>query len=130
MTATIRGIQKAQKANAEHIRALRPGGALGMAVQAGLILTHQSAIRKTHVDTGALRASHRMRYEFTAAGPRGVIYIDPNAENPRSGEKAAVYGPIEHARGGEHAFYARVRDEDGPRISRAVAREFLRGFSQ
>lgn len=114
MGLTIAGIQQAQQANAALIRAVKPGGAVGRAIQYGTIAAQRYAVGITHVDTGALKASHRMRFE--AQGPRGLIYIDPSAVNPRSGRRTAVYGPYEHARGGGHAFYERVIAEQGARI--------------
>jgi hypothetical protein len=123
---TIRGIQEAQKANLEHIRDFEPNGAFQSAVKAGLILVHQSAVRKTHKVTGALAGSHRIKLR----GNSGSVFLDPNARNPRSRALTSVYGIVEHKRGGSHAFYRRVRDEDGNRIQRSVAKEFLRGFKK
>jgi hypothetical protein len=71
-----------------------------------------------------------MELSVAVTGMRGIVYIDPNATNPRSKEHTADYGLIEHARGGTHAFYARVEQEDGRRISKAVATEFMRGFKR
>lgn len=68
---------------------------------------HARAI--THIDTGALAASHRMITGGGGATARALIFIDPTALNPR-GQRPAEYGLIEHARGGSHAFYARTYD--------------------
>lgn len=124
MKIGIQGLQETQRANARHIRAVRPNGALADGVKTATMLAQQSAIRKTHVDTGALRASHRMQ----VAGRRGLVYIDPSAVNPRSGARTSEYGPAEHARGGDHAFYQRVVEEDGERIARAAGEVILRGL--
>jgi hypothetical protein len=121
---TIRGIQEAQRANLSLIRSVKPGGSLEGAVKTATILAQQSAVRKTHVKTGSLRASHRINLQ----GLRGLVFIDPGATNPRSGNKPAEYGPMEHARGGQHAFYARVMVEDGQSIAQAAGREYLRGI--
>lgn len=126
MRITIRGIQEAQKANARYIANLNPGGALGRAVQYATIETHRYATSLTHVKTGALRASHRMQ----TYGLRGRIYLDPTAQNPKTRERTAMYGPIENARGGSHAFYERTRDEGGPKIQRAALAGFLRDIAQ
>ena len=109
---TITGVQEAQRANLEAIAALRPGGAFGRAVVYATTAAHRYAVAITHVDTGALRASHRVE----VSGLRGRIYIDPGAVNPRSAQRPAVYGPYEHARGGSHAFYQRVVEERGRQI--------------
>lgn len=113
---TIRGLQEAQQANQRRLAELKPSGALGRAVQYATATLQRHAIGITHVDTGSLRASHRMRLE--AGGLRGVIFIDPGAVNPRSGQKTSVYGPHEHARGGSHAFYARTVSEAGPSVEK------------
>lgn len=124
MIKAIEGLQIAQRANLSHLRALKPDGALGRAIKAGTAMAHQAAVRKTHVETGSLRASHRV----DMSGLRGEVYIDPNAINPRSGEYVKDYAWLEHQRGGEHAFYQRVQDEEGARIRNAVVNEFLRGM--
>lgn len=98
---SIRGIQEVQAANNRRIALLTADGDLGQAVREITAFTHRQAVAVTHVDTGSLRASHRM--EIT--GVRGRVYIDPNSINPRTGEKPAEYGEVEHARGGRHAFY-------------------------
>jgi hypothetical protein len=116
VTMTIKGLQEAQQANQRRLAELKPTGALGRAIQYATATLQRHAIGVTHVDTGSLRASHRMRLE--AGGLRGVIYIDPSAVNPRSGQKTSVYGPHEHARGGSHAFYARTVSEAGPQVEK------------
>lgn len=113
---TITGLQNAQAENNRAIAALRPSGAFGRAVQYGTAAAQRYAIGVTHVDTGTLKASHRMEVD----GLRGRVYIDPAATNPRSSQRSAVYGPIEHQRGGEHAFYQRVIDEYGQDIERQM----------
>ena len=113
---TITGLQEAQAKNNRTMAALTPAGAFGRAIQYGTIAAHRGAIVLTHKDTGALKASHRMQI----GGLRGRVYIDPGAAKPRSGQRTAEYGPYEHQRGGEHAFYARTVSEFGPEISRAM----------
>lgn len=122
MKVTIQGIQEAQRANEYNIAQLKPGGALGRAVQYGTILAHRYAVTITHVDTGALRAAHRM----SVSGSRGEIYIDPTATNPRTGERTAIYGPDEHARGGAHSFYERTEREAGLGIAQQAGVAFVR----
>ena len=114
---TITGLQEAMDLNLRAIAALQPQGALGRAVQVGTTMAHRAAVAITHVDTGALRASHRMEVKST----RGRIYIDPSARNPRSGQLTAVYGFFEHERGGSHAFYDRVEREFGREILDTMA---------
>lgn len=113
---TITGLQQAQAKNLRAIAALRPGGALSQAIQYGSLEAHRAAVTITHVDTGALRASHRV----TVSNTRGVISIDPGATNPRSGQRVADYAAWEHRRGGSHGFYKRVEQEQGQRIGRQM----------
>ncbi len=116
---TIEGLQKAQQDNLKRIAALKPAGALGRAVQYATLSAHRYTVSITHVwryKGGGLRASHRA----DVRGLQGTVTIDPNAVNPR-GQRPAVYGPIEHARGGSHAFYARTQREYGLQAARAGA---------
>jgi len=115
---TITSILKIQRANAKIINALKPEGARGRAVKYGLTEGQRAAQAETHVDTGALKASHRMYYDPN--GPKGLIYIDTSAANPRTGAKTSAYGPVEHARGDPHDFYARVERLHGKRISEGM----------
>lgn len=119
---TISGLQEAQHANLRHIMAMKPTGAFGRVVQITTAAVHRYSVAITHVDSGSLRASHRM----LVSGLHGEVYIDPSASNPRSGKRTSLYGPIEHARGGEHAFYARTEHEYG---QKAVAASVRAGFT-
>lgn len=118
---TITGLQEAQAANNRRIAALKPSGAFGRAIQYATTAAHRYAIAETHVDTGALRASHRMEI----SGLRGRVFIDPGAANPRSGRLTSLYGFYEHERGGSHAFYANVvatrRDEIVAQAEKMIA---------
>ncbi len=120
---SIRGIQEAQRANVRWVAALRPSGRFGRAIQFATIQAHRYAVSITHVQTGSLRASHRMH----VSSLRGEIFIDPAAINPRSRLLTSKYGPVEHGRGGSHAFYARTEIEAGDRISRAAAAGMMAG---
>lgn len=118
---SIEGIQEAQDDNLRAIAALRPDNALGRMVQSVTADLHRHAVSVTHVDTGSLRASHRMMID--RGGLRGTIYIDGGSRNPRSGQRPSVYGAYEHERGGTHAFYDRTVAEAGdPAVDRAVSR--------
>jgi len=120
---TITGIQQAQAANNRLVAAVRPTGAAGRAVKYGTIEANRVAQILTHVDTGALRASHRIQY----AGLQGRVFLDPSATNPRSHALTSVYGPIEEQRGSTHAFYKRTIDEHGQRILSEMARIVIAG---
>lgn len=125
MRISIRGIQQAQAANNQMIAAIKPGGALGRAVQHGTAAAHRYAVVVTHVDTGALRASHRMALEVGHTAAHGRVYIDPQSVNPH-GQLPSVYGVEEHGRGGEHAFYERTVEERGQQILGEMA-EIVKG---
>lgn len=131
----IESIQKAQERNLRRIAALQPTGKAGEAVRNAIVALHRYAVSITHVGRydrmgvpgkkigGSLRASHRM--EIT--GLEGQIYIDPSSVNPL-GQKPAIYGVYEHARGGEHAFYDRTVDGEGPRVSARVIADIKEGL--
>ena len=104
---SIEGLQALQAENARMVAALVDAEPVLQLVAADL---HRYAVSITHVDTGALRASHRMTIYATSA----EIYLDPSARNSRTGQLTAMYGPVEEARGGAHAFYARTVAERGP----------------
>lgn len=128
MRVSIRGIQQAQKANARMIAEMQPSGAAGRMIQTVLAGLHRYAVSVTHVDTGALRASHRMGLEHGFfGGLRGRIFIDPAAIGNK-GKRPAVYGTFEHARGGHHAFYERTYNEAGARAVKAGITTLLRGL--
>jgi len=111
VTATIQGIQEAQQKNQRQIAALRPSGPYGEAVRDGTAELQRYAIAVTHVDTGALKGSHVMEVK----GLWGRIFIAPGGVNPK-GQRPAHYGPFEHARGGDHAFYERTVAERGQQV--------------
>jgi hypothetical protein len=113
--STIQGLQEAQRDNLKMIAALHPSRGLARGVQAALTDLERFAVSVTHVDTGALRASHRMRMELGANDALGTIYIDPGAMNPRSNKRVVDYAGTEHARGDIHAFYERTYNEEGDR---------------
>lgn len=116
MYISVQGLQDAQQDNLKMIRALRPSTGLGQAVRGAISDLHRYAVMITHVDTGTLRASHRIAFGESYGGAEASISIDENAVNPRTGQHAVEYGPVEHARwGGGHAFYGRTYEERGDR---------------
>ncbi len=121
MAVRIEGIRKAQQAMLKAAAAGKPDGALGAAVKEASIAAHRYAVAKTHVDTGALRASQSIR----VAKGRGEIYLNPSARRS-DGKRPAEYGVYEHRRGGTHAFYERVMREDGRALVSAADRAFRR----
>lgn len=108
----IKDIQKAMAENQAMINKLASGGAFGRALPYATQAAHRYAVSITHVDTGALKGSHRMQL---LSRFRGLIYLDPAAVGPHG--PPAHYGPYEHNRGGSHAFYDRVIAEVGNRIA-------------
>ena len=137
---TWRGLQEAQKGMLKKIASMKPGGALDEAVRFATIAAFNYALVITHVETGALRLAHRMKLSrgyLGFGGSTGTIYIDPNAPGAtRKGRKRvlasrvkpSVYGPAEHNRGGEHAFYERVPAERGNTIARQAAAAMVRSW--
>lgn len=124
MRVTIKGLQEAQQRNMRRVAMFRPNGKIAQAIKRLTTGTHRYAVGITHVDTGSLRASHRME----VSNDRGRIYISPSAVNPRSKQRPAVYGVYEHQRGGSHAFYKRAVDEYGARHAHDEARNLGRSL--
>jgi len=127
----IHGIQALQTANVKMIHALKPSNALGRAVRWATTAVHRYVVRITHVDTSALRRSHQMSYRESHNKARGIVDINPYTRNPKHGIPPRKYGPVEHQRGGSHAFYERTYYEAGPRIIKRagtiLARSLPRG---
>ncbi len=122
----ISGLQEAQHGNAQMIAAIKPQGAFGQAVKDVLTSLHRYAVTITHRDTGTLASSERMVYSTTEN--RGMIYIDPGARNPRSGERPAVYAIHEENRGGSHMFFGRTIEEYAERAVMSALQNMYRQF--
>lgn len=120
---TIKGIQEAQDKNLRRFAAMKPDGAFGQLIHTTLTVLHRFMTGITHVITGALRASVRLEME----GLRGHIFIDPSSVNPIGGERPVDYGPVENARGGDHAFFDRTVQQAPQAVSQGV-RAFLNSF--
>ena len=116
VAGSIEGLQALQQANAHNLAALRPDGALGRAVLYATTAVQRYAMAITHVDTGSWRASHRMDYRTAMGSPRGEVFVDPGAVNPRSGAKPVDYATKWEQRGGEMAVYQRTINEQGDKI--------------
>lgn len=128
MTTPIMNIQEIQEAQAHFNRimaSLEPRSAYGEAIKvAGLGAVHY-AEKITHVDTGALKASHR--FEMYADESGGTVFIDPGAVR-KDGKVPSVYGPYEEARGGSHAFYERTVNEAGERLGALALKTLTEAF--
>jgi len=121
----VKGYEAAQRANARAIQAVSAGN-LGQAVQFATLEAERYSIGITHVITGTLRASERVRYDN--ANTRGYVYIDPTTVNPVERTRPVVYGPFEHARGGGHAFFERTVNEAGDTVLRQAGDMIKRGL--
>jgi len=117
VSVTIQGADEVQKALRAAAQVAKQGGALQQAVGAAANHLHAYAVNVTHVDTGALRASHIIRQ----SGARALIYPSPAVRNPRSGKSPAEYGIYEERRGGSHAFYARAMGQARQAVDAAEA---------
>ena len=115
----IEGLQQAQANNRNRILAIQPGGVVDEEIKRLVIGSNRYAMYVTHVDTGALRASHRMYLRPM----EGEVSVSMDTYNPRSGRAVHVYAEFEHARGGSHAFYARtVAEYTKPELERSKQR--------
>lgn len=134
IVATIENLQEFQQRNQEQIAMLQPKNAMGEAVRIAASELQRYAISVTHVGRyiqsksgkwrwarpheqwrggGALRASHRMAFSESGDSATATISLDPQATNPLTGRRTALYGVYEHQRGGAHAFYRRAVNERG-----------------
>ncbi len=106
--------------------------AVGRGVMVGLSDLWHYAVDITHVDTGALRSSHRVTMDrVTSREAVGRLHL-VHVRNPDSGKSTLLYGPIEHDRGGSHAFYERTWRERGEaaveRAAEVVGRRVIARF--
>lgn len=123
MSVNIQGTSAVKAAVQQAAAVARSGGPLQQAVGMVAQRVRAYAAQVTHVDTGALQASHAI----DQAGTYAEIYISPATLNPRSLKPPEEYGPYEHARGGDHAFYRIAFEEEGPRAL-ADAGNYLRRY--
>lgn len=123
MGLSIRGIQEAQARNVQRMALLKPTGGFGKLIFNVTATLHRFMGTVTHVDTGALKSSEMMEVQ----GLRGRVFLNPGAQNPKSGERPVDYGPFENARGGEHAFFDRTVGKAPEAVSQGV-RAFLSSF--
>lgn len=109
--AHIRGLEAAQRVNANRIARLQPNGDLGAAIRDIGLYAQRIAMQVTHRDTGTLSASHRVGFAPNGESglPTSRVFISPTAINPRSKTRPTEYGIYEHRRGGSHAFYTLTR---------------------
>lgn len=121
---TIEGLQEAQDRNLRRIAALKPRNALGRAIQFIAAGAHRYAVSITPVDTGAWRASHRIR-ENLAEGI-AEISIDPSARNPRSLIRVLTYASVWEAEGADYAVYMRTVNEVGDDLVREALNRMRR----
>ena len=123
----IKGLQELQAANLKAIKALQPKHALGLAIKRGTAMIHRLSLYKAPVDTGALRASLRMKIDNRQV--MGRVSIDRSATNPRTGMRTAEYGYYLHQRGQVSgraqgtilAFFEYVYEKFGQKILERVA---------
>lgn len=97
-----------QRRFSETVREFTPTGSLGRAVKNIIQATHREAVAVSHVDTGALKSSHLQEVAAHGHDTEGRVYINTHTANPRHRVPVRKYGPVEHDRGGSHAFYERA----------------------
>lgn len=117
----VRGIHQATGAMVQAVSAVQPKSGLGRAVQFATLGARQWAQRIAHRITGTLAASQTVEFNDSGQESRGRVFIDPAAVNPVTQTPPSEYGPVEHARGGSHAFYERVIAERGMYLSGRAA---------
>lgn len=100
----IRGLRETQERMERLLEAVSAQGDLEGIVAKGTLRAHRYAVGITHVISGRLKNSHFPRVQVAGNQAYGVVGTN------------VVYAPIEHNRGGTHAFYARTVAEDGAGI--------------
>lgn len=123
----VQGWNRAVIENLEFINHIRPSTGIGKGILAAIKLVHRMAVANTHVDTSALVHSHRIDFSYTAREAEGTVYVS-DITNPKHSLSTLIYGPIEDARGGDHAFYGLIYREESDRIVDEVATHMMRGY--
>lgn len=100
----IRGLRETQERMERLLEAVSAQGDLEGIVAKGTLRAHRYVVGITHVISGRLKNSHFPRVQVAGNQVYGVVGTN------------VVYAPIEHNRGGTHAFYARTVAEDGAGI--------------
>lgn len=109
----VLGLPEVQKAYTRLMSGLSTQGGLGRAIHYLASEAQKYAASMTHVVTGTLQSSHQVEQIGLA---QYSISISPASINPL-GARPAVYGPVEHSRGGSHAFYERTVYSGGPELA-------------
>ncbi|MBW2559221.1 MAG: hypothetical protein JRE40_00050 [Deltaproteobacteria bacterium] len=113
--------------NLKFIDSLRPSDRIGKGILAALKLVHRMAVANTHVDTSALKHSHRIDFSHSSKEAEGNVYVS-DITNPKHALSTLLYGPIEDDRGGDHAFYGLIYNNEGERIAEEAAVHMMRGY--
>ncbi len=121
----ISGIAEVNAAIRRVSDALHSGGEMPRAVEWMTLAALRGVKARTDVDTGAYRAGQTSEMQNALTGR---VFIDPAARNPRSRVPVVVYGPIEEARGGQHAAYQRTYSEQGSAIVNEAGNMLVRAF--
>lgn len=121
----VKGVQEFQVANLRYIRALEPTGVLDEATRDGIVALQRFQAGITHVDTGALRGSRRVRFTRNSA----ELFTSSTASNPRTGTPVLQYDDPEEMRGGGHANWQNTFEQAGPRIAQGMIVKLVRALS-
>jgi len=122
----FQGWNKAVTENLIFINDLRPSTGIGRGILAAVKLVHRMAVANTHVDTHALKHSHRIDFGYASNKAEGNVYVS-DITNPKHSLSTLLYGPIEDARGGDHAFYGLIYHNESERIVDEAAVHMMRG---
>lgn len=123
----FRGWNQAIAENLTFINSLKPSSRIGKGVLAALKLVHRMAVANTHIDTAALKMSHRIDFGYTSREAEGNVYVS-DITNPKHHLSTLLYGPIEDDRGGDHAFYGLIYNNESERVANEASVHMMRGF--
>jgi hypothetical protein len=116
----VQGYQELQAAAQKLVAAAQPSGALGKAVQfATLQFSRASRAARTS------RPARIRARSYSTTLTCSVMSSSRRTPIPVSGSLASVYGPIEEARGGEHAAWATTMQQDAPGVMVQAAQIIL-----
>lgn len=102
--ADIRGLKETQERMAALLQEISAGGGLEAIMARATLRAHRYATMIVHVDTGRLKNSLFPRVSVKGNDVYGIVGTN------------VVYAPFEEGRGGDHAFFGRTMEEEGPAI--------------
>ncbi len=110
----LEGLEETQRVLREAAEAVSADGGLEGVIAKGMLRAWRYAVAIVHVLTGRLKNSLHGRVHRRGNDVYGLIYSN------------VIYARREHELGGEHAYFQRTIDEEGPAIVEMMQNDLYR----